>query len=316
MNHNLEYSIAVTVYNDEKKILQFLDNIYNQTYKPTEIIVVDGGSCDNTCNIIKEYDSTIKLIEGNRYTISQGLNRAIQEATNKWVGIAMTGNQYNECFFEVLIQAIEEKNLDVDGAYGVVRGKGDTWFGKLYAKEMMKEDCGIPTNHGVLINKDVFEETGGFCDDWVYAGEDAEYYRRLYETGRKFYCEKKAVVVWDAPQNYREYFRQTYWYTIGEMQMLSNGQILAFYGKKNIIFFFLNLLALLAVFMNSPMIIKGILLLLVAVGDIWLIFHSWSRLIAWYITTFTRMICLMSNVKYLERKNKIDGRYIIRKVHR
>ncbi|MDU2099242.1 MAG: glycosyltransferase, partial [Staphylococcus sp.] len=47
-------SIIVTSYNIEKYIGECLQNIIDQTLNDIEIIVVDDGSKDTTCDIIRE----------------------------------------------------------------------------------------------------------------------------------------------------------------------------------------------------------------------------------------------------------------------
>lgn len=52
-------SIITAVYNSEKYLVECLSSIYNQSYKNFEHIIVDGGSTDNTLNILKEYNDKI-----------------------------------------------------------------------------------------------------------------------------------------------------------------------------------------------------------------------------------------------------------------
>ena len=52
-------SIITVVYNNEKFLRECLNSIYNQTYKNFEHIIIDGGSTDETLNILKEYENKI-----------------------------------------------------------------------------------------------------------------------------------------------------------------------------------------------------------------------------------------------------------------
>lgn len=58
-------SILIPVYNVENYIETCLNSIVKQTYKNIEIIIIDDGSTDNSCEVIKKFlnnDDRIKLI--------------------------------------------------------------------------------------------------------------------------------------------------------------------------------------------------------------------------------------------------------------
>ena len=52
-------SIITTVLNNEKYLRECLDSIHQQEYSNFEHIVIDGGSVDDTLNIIKNYEDEI-----------------------------------------------------------------------------------------------------------------------------------------------------------------------------------------------------------------------------------------------------------------
>ena len=50
-----KFSIVIPVYNVEKYIKRTLDNVFNQTYKDFEVIIVNDGCTDKSIELAKEY---------------------------------------------------------------------------------------------------------------------------------------------------------------------------------------------------------------------------------------------------------------------
>src|SRR5260370_7922796 len=50
----MKSSVIIPVRNEEGSIRALLDSLLNQTLKPTEIVITDGGSTDSTAAIISE----------------------------------------------------------------------------------------------------------------------------------------------------------------------------------------------------------------------------------------------------------------------
>lgn len=78
-------SIIMTTYNGGKYVFETIESIRNQTYKNWEVIVVDDGSADNTCDIINAVkDERIHLYKAGRI----GIN-----GTLKNIGLNMTSGE-------------------------------------------------------------------------------------------------------------------------------------------------------------------------------------------------------------------------------
>lgn len=69
-------SVITVVFNGEKYIEQTIQSVINQSYENIEYIVIDGGSTDETVNIIKKYDDQIN------YWVSEP-DTGIYDAMNK-----------------------------------------------------------------------------------------------------------------------------------------------------------------------------------------------------------------------------------------
>ena len=85
-NENIFFSVVIPLYNKEKYIKKTLDSVLNQTYSNFEIIVVDDGSTDKSCEIIESIkDDRIHLIHKKNGGVSSARNRGIQEAKGEFI---------------------------------------------------------------------------------------------------------------------------------------------------------------------------------------------------------------------------------------
>jgi len=55
MNSKEIISIVIPVKNEKDKIKNIVEGLYKQTYRPIEVIFVDGGSADNTLKVINHF---------------------------------------------------------------------------------------------------------------------------------------------------------------------------------------------------------------------------------------------------------------------
>lgn len=84
-------SVIIPAYNTEEYIGEMLDCVTSQTYRNIQIIVIDDGSTDNTCDIVRKkqiYDTRIELVEANHGGVSKarniGINKAVGEKIFFW----------------------------------------------------------------------------------------------------------------------------------------------------------------------------------------------------------------------------------------
>lgn len=228
----MKYSVIATSFNDSKEIIRYLKNICDQSLLPDEIIIVDGGSKDNTTELIKDFQPpknvTVKCIDSlGRLNISQGYNIALIHAKNDIVLITGIGNLYNKDFAKELILKFEEGKYDmVTGpTYGYVTNK----FSKSFTNGFLRGSKGkqyLPCNRCVLLNKNLFKETGFFYENFIYAGEDTEFYLRAIKKGFKVGYTPKAKTYWFVPQNYNQYKKKWKVNAIADMQLFDKNIII------------------------------------------------------------------------------------------
>lgn len=81
MNDNIKVSIITPSYNQGKYIEHTIQSVLNQTYKNIEYFIVDGGSTDNSLEIIDKYRDRIDVVisekdEGQSDAINKGFKMA------------------------------------------------------------------------------------------------------------------------------------------------------------------------------------------------------------------------------------------------
>lgn len=95
MNKSPLISIITVVYNGEKYLQQTIDSVYNQTYKTIEYIIIDGGSTDNTLDIIKQNETKIaKWVSEPDKGLYDAMNKGVKMASGVLIGTINSDDWY------------------------------------------------------------------------------------------------------------------------------------------------------------------------------------------------------------------------------
>jgi dolichyl-phosphate beta-glucosyltransferase len=81
----MDYSLIIPAYNEEKRLKETLEtttNYLNNNYSNFEILVVDDGSSDKTCDVVSSFDN-VKLI---KLGTNQGKGAAVRKGILSAVG--------------------------------------------------------------------------------------------------------------------------------------------------------------------------------------------------------------------------------------
>lgn len=114
-------SLITVTFNAEQLLAQTWQSAMNQTYQNFELILVDGGSKDNTLQIAKQFENKIgTLISEPDKGIYDAMNKGIKAAKGEWVYFLNAGDSfYNNV---VLSSIFENKNHeDIELIYGKVQ---------------------------------------------------------------------------------------------------------------------------------------------------------------------------------------------------
>lgn len=184
-------SIITVCLNSGLTIEHTLSSIISQTYTNIELIVIDGGSTDNTLDIIKKFEPNISFFSsGKDFGIYDAMNKGISAATGDIVGILNSDDLY--CYDEYISDIVDLFNtsLNPDLVYSdlvyvdylgtkIIRN----WVAGSYGKYSFKLGW-MPPHPTVFVKKDIYNIAGSFNINLKYSA-DYEFLIRVIE-GKKF----------------------------------------------------------------------------------------------------------------------------------
>ncbi|MBN9543571.1 MAG: glycosyltransferase family 2 protein [Alphaproteobacteria bacterium] len=112
----MQLSVVIPVYNEEDNIIHIIEAISNSLENiDYEIIFVDDGSSDKTCQIIHEQNnSRIKLIEFSRnFGQTSAMAAGIEHAEGKYIATIDGDLQNDPSDIPMMIKLLEDQKVDV-----------------------------------------------------------------------------------------------------------------------------------------------------------------------------------------------------------
>lgn len=225
MKQHLKVSLILTVLNEEKTVLPLLTAISKQILKPAEVIIVDGGSTDNTLAVVKDFSENqlhlnIKAFskKGNR---SVGRNWAIRKANHNWIAITDAGCIPESDWLEGLVKRQGESKASVIAGY--YRGLAQTPFTQavipyvLVMPNKVNTDNFLPATRSMLIAKEVWSQLGGFNES-LSDNEDYAFARQIQSQKIKISLTTKAIVNWIPRTNLRSFAWMIFRFARGDVQ--------------------------------------------------------------------------------------------------
>ena len=100
-----KFSIVIPVYNVEQYIKRTLDNIFNQTEKDFEVIVVDDGSTDKSIEIAKKYD--VKIIKTKHVSVSEARNIGVKHAKGEYLIFLDSDDYWDKDLLKNLLKSMD-----------------------------------------------------------------------------------------------------------------------------------------------------------------------------------------------------------------
>lgn len=202
-----EYSVIMPVLNEADNIKYVLEAIENQSLRPYELIVVDGGSTDKTLDIINVYKRKlsykIRISHSKEANIGLQRNIAIGKAKCEILLNIDAGTLPDRDYAaNMIIPMLEDKAIDLVGGinYPIEQKPWSRSFSPREHFVASKK----PNGNAVAFRKSIAIKAGMYPEFISRAGEDTLFFYRYQRYSRKWLFNKAASVAWYHPATQEE----------------------------------------------------------------------------------------------------------------
>ncbi len=116
MEQKCVVSVIIPVYNVAPYLAEALDSVINQSYEELEIIVIDDGSTDGSCEICDKYaeqDNRIRLIHQVNQGVAAARNTALDNVTGDVIAFLDSDDAYDPDYVKIMLAAMNDSGADV-----------------------------------------------------------------------------------------------------------------------------------------------------------------------------------------------------------
>jgi len=144
----MKITIVIPVYNEQEFLTDCLDSIKNQIIQPSEVIVVDNNSSDQSLKIVKRYPK-VKVIHENRQGIFHARTLGFDQAKGDLLVRIDADTILPTNYIQTVIKIFNDQNFDaVTGSIA--------YYDCLWPELSYKIDGLIRSNLARLLNKSMF----------------------------------------------------------------------------------------------------------------------------------------------------------------
>lgn len=255
----IQISVIIPTYNEEGYIRDCIDSVLESTLNKDsyEVLLIDGGSNDNTKSIIQHYVNTftnITFYHNPKQYAPVAFNMGIENAAGKYLMILGAHSKISANYIEEAVKFLEE-NSEVDVVGGVLKNKGFTPVSKAIANAMSspfgvggaKFRTGnfsgfVETVAFGVYRKEIFQSVGLFNENLIRA-QDGEMNHRIKKSGRKIYLLNDIYAEYIVRSSFKKLFRQYFQY--GYWKVVLNVMNRSFVSVRQLVpFFFVGLVFL------------------------------------------------------------------------
>ncbi len=173
----MKVSIITVTYNSSNTIERTINSVLDQNYQNIEYIIIDGGSTDNTIQIINKYRNRIsKIVSEKDKGIYDAMNKGVYFANGDLICFLNSDDIYfDNNIINIVVQEFINNNIDLVYGDVVFFKKNINKFTRYYSSKifnlkMLKYGI-MPAHQSMFIKKDIFDKFGNFSIKYKIAGD-------------------------------------------------------------------------------------------------------------------------------------------------
>jgi glycosyltransferase involved in cell wall biosynthesis len=233
----MNVSVVCTTLNEEESIRELFDALSLQTRQPDEVIMVDGGSTDDTIALAGSYRErmpSVRIMLAPGTNISEGRNRGIAAARSSVIALTDAGCIPDPRWLEAMAEQLNNgpKPALVSG---IAVPKAVTHLEWCIAQCSLSFRINLgtasflPTARAMAFHRDLWSMVGGFPEDMDY-GEDAAFVLAVRDYGGFIRIAEDAKIAWRPRKTYRSVVKQFFHYADG----LARGGLSGVFHRRTI----------------------------------------------------------------------------------
>lgn len=176
-------TILTAALNNGSTIKKNLESVRDQTFQDMEHIVIDGGSCDETRDILKAFESSYNLtwISEPDHGISDALNKGLIRARGCYILVIHADDYlFNVNSLKNVYRLLKGEQFDI-WSFSVI--KEHPFYGRVLQKPIRilwwNHFKTIFLHQGSFVHRRVFDRIGGFRKEFSIALDYDFFYRAL-----------------------------------------------------------------------------------------------------------------------------------------
>ena len=172
-------TIITAVLNGEKYLEETITSVLNQSFRNFEYIIIDGGSTDNTLNIIKKYNEKLDYwVSEKDKGIYDAFNKGMILSRGDYIGIANSDDIYVDDAFQILNRYIV-KFPKKDFIFGAVKKHWGLLYG--YKPWKIYFSWGFYSSHstGFFIKRSSAKKVGLYNLKYKHSSDYDFFYRMI-----------------------------------------------------------------------------------------------------------------------------------------